>query len=167
MKRMLLGLLMVPMVLTCMPMAPANASSPSAVQYCSQVWKQFPNGVARTSAAAGVAANSNLEEPAVNAKYYRAHRGMDSDGDGVICPRKLVDPMNWGLSAEQVKFKNYWTQIMSARATICKDWTSPVFREQFVADILPSSQAKVTPSWAFQTALRMTRVNCPGYTYMY
>jgi hypothetical protein len=54
-----------------------------AFKNCTQVRKQFPNGVANSAKSA----DQQKNKPQVSRKIYNANKKLDRDRDGVICEK--------------------------------------------------------------------------------
>lgn len=61
---------------------PAGADA-ATFKNCSALNKVYPNGVAKSSAAA----KKQVNLPKVSASVYKAHSKMDRDKDGTICEK--------------------------------------------------------------------------------
>jgi hypothetical protein len=83
MKRAAIALVVLS-TLAAVPAGSASASAPATkFKNCTAVNKKYPNGVAKSRAAA----NQQKNRPHVSAKIYRANIKMDRDRDGSICEK--------------------------------------------------------------------------------
>jgi hypothetical protein len=67
----------------------ANPLPAKKFKNCSDLWKTYPNGVARSVSASVRAAIDGYAQPSARPKIYRQNRNLDTGGQGVACGRQI------------------------------------------------------------------------------
>lgn len=67
-------------------LAPA-AQAATTYSTCKALLKVYPNGVAKTAAAASKAAATGAPKPKISAAVYTSSKKLDTNADGVVCER--------------------------------------------------------------------------------
>lgn len=102
MSRRIMAAALAGLVVTVGLAAPAEAAPPKRYKNCAALLKAYPNGVAKSKAAASKSVKAGNSKPAVAAALYKLNSAkLDRDNDGVMCqqtaePKTVELKAGWG-----------------------------------------------------------------------